>query len=181
MRISGIANTAATPADSDYIGIDGSENGTRKFALFTWLKDTFVKKVDVSTVAQGGTGANNGADACGNLGAARLYDGKVIPEQASSIIELITEDHTLLPSNSGHLLKCLSASDIVITVPTSDGFDIGTEIEFVRYGAGGVTFEAGSGVTICVAGGAFSISYRYNAAILKLMDTNEWYLNGDLT
>ena len=180
MRISGIANTAETPTTGDYIAIDGSANGTRKFALFAWLISHFVGKSDVMDIAHGGTNADNASDAVDNLGAAKLYGGKVLPNQASSAIVLIQEDTTIAPAHSGKCLKCLSASDITLTVPVSTGFDPGTEIEIVRYGAGGVTITPGTGATICVTGDASQIQYRYKAAVLKLMDTNEWLLNGDL-
>lgn len=180
MRISGIANTAATPADDDYIAIDGTTNGTRKFGFFSWLASHYFGKTEIVPVANGGTGASTASDARANLSAAGIDNGKVLPEQASSRIITVTESKTLAPSDSGSCQKCINASDITITLPTSAGFQPGTEIEIARYGAGAVTFAGDTGVSVCCASAGSSIKYRYTVAVVKLMDTNEWLLNGDL-
>lgn len=68
MRIINIPTTASSPTTDDYIGIDGSANGTRKFKLFNWIIDHYFSKTDTIPVANGGTGATTAANARTNLG-----------------------------------------------------------------------------------------------------------------
>lgn len=67
MRILNIPTSTTSPSSDDYIGIDGSANGTRKIKLFTWIYDHYFAKTDTIPVANGGTGATSAAAARANL------------------------------------------------------------------------------------------------------------------
>ena len=67
MRILNIPTSTTSPSSDDYIGIDGSANGTRKIKLFNWIYDHYFAKTDTIPVANGGTGATSASAARTNL------------------------------------------------------------------------------------------------------------------
>lgn len=93
-----------------------------------------------------------------------------------------TADFTLSPSHAhGGLVKVNSGSAVVVTVPPNT-FPTGQRIDILRYGAGSVTINPGSGVTISRASDrANTIRARYEAASLWKEGTNNWVLFGALT
>lgn len=96
---------------------------------------------------------------------------------------LVEASKTLALSDITTVQKCSSASAIVITIPTyaSVALPADTEILFVRYGVGGVTFAGDAGVTLNSSSGKKSINKQYEAVTLKKMGADEWLLIGSLT
>lgn len=90
---------------------------------------------------------------------------------------------TLALSDAGKILISAAAGAHNITVPpnSSVAFDVGTQIDFIQFGAGQPTFVAGSGVTIFSKASYVKISAQYAAATLVKGSTNGWYLLGDLS
>ena len=76
-----------------------------------------------------------------------------------------------------------SGSSNTVTVPSnaSASIDIGSQLVITQYGAGQTTIAAGSGVTLRSAQGYLKLAYQYSAASLVKIDTDEWYVYGDLT
>ena len=97
-------------------------------------------------------------------------------------IVLKTESYTLALTDNYSLNKCLSASDIIITIPLNSNvaFPIGSELIFVRYGTGEVTFTPAVGVTLYSSGSKRTINMQYEFVTLKKMATDEWILLGSL-
>jgi hypothetical protein len=92
-----------------------------------------------------------------------------------------TSAYTVVKSDAGKTISVESASDVVITIPlnSTTPFTVGQKIEFIRYGAGAVSFAGG--VTIYSKNSNKKISSRYSGAVLTKVDTNTWLLLGDLT
>lgn len=109
-------------------------------------------------------------------------NSKVKAEQASSSINTITANATLVLADAGKFIKINSSSDVTVTIPlnSSVAFPAGTEIEFCRYGSGAATFAGASGVTIVSLDSELTISDQYCTAALKKLDTDEWLLTGSL-
>lgn len=78
---------------------------------------------------------------------------------------LRTTDYTLGLTDEATLQKCLSSSSITITIPANSSveFPLNTEIIFVRYGTGAVTFTPSSGVTINSAESRRNITKQYES------------------
>ena len=70
-----------------------------------------------------------------------------------------------------------------VTVPpnSSVAIDTGSQLVITQYGAGQTTIAAGSGVTLRSAQGYLKLAYQYSVASLVKIDTDEWYVYGDLT
>jgi hypothetical protein len=93
-----------------------------------------------------------------------------------------TASYTLVLSDADKLVEINNASANNLTVPpnSSVAFSTGTQILLAQYGAGQTTVVAGSGVTIRSNGGKLKLSAQYSGATLIKIDTNEWYLFGDI-
>jgi hypothetical protein len=95
-----------------------------------------------------------------------------------------TSAYTVVKSDAGKTISVESSSDVVITIPlnSTTPFTVGQKIEFIRYGAGAVSFAGATvGVTIYSKNSNKKISSRYSGAVLTKVDTNTWLLLGDLT
>jgi len=95
-----------------------------------------------------------------------------------------TADYTVVKADAGKTISVESASDVVITIPLNStaAFSVGQKIEFIRYGAGAVSFAGATvGVIINSKNSNKKISSRYSGAVLTKVDTNTWLLLGDLT
>jgi hypothetical protein len=93
-----------------------------------------------------------------------------------------TADYTLTLSDAGSLIKIVSGVTSTLTVPpnSSEAFVTGTQFVVVRGGVGEVGITGGAGVTLNSAQGYFNLNYQYSAATLIKIDTDEWYVFGDL-
>lgn len=107
---------------------------------------------------------------------------KVDPEQASSHLVSVTASKTLALTDAGTLQVVESSSAVTITIPASTNveFPDETEIEIVRYGSGTVTITGDTGVTVNSVDGDTDIADQYGCVCLKMIDTDEWLLAGDL-
>lgn len=93
-----------------------------------------------------------------------------------------TASYTLVLSDADKLVETNVASANNLTVPlnSSVAFATGTQILLAQYGAGQTTVVATSGVTIRSNGGKLKLNAQYSGATLIKIDTNEWYLFGDI-
>lgn len=90
--------------------------------------------------------------------------------------------YTLVGSDSGKLVTMSNASAITLTLPPSV-FAVGEQINIAQTGAGQVTFNQGSGVTIVSTGATASapkISKQYAAATVICIASNTFLVIGAL-
>ena len=92
--------------------------------------------------------------------------------------------YTLALSDNGKLVKLTSASATTVTVPpnSSVDFPVGAIIAIVQYGAGTVSVQGGSGVTVNSTAGSASASFtaQYAGGQLYQIATDEWLLIGSV-
>ena len=93
-----------------------------------------------------------------------------------------TASYTLVIGDADKLVEINNASANNLTVPlnSSVAFSTGTQILLAQYGAGQTTIVATSGVTIRSNGAKLKLNAQYSGATLIKIDTNEWYLFGDI-
>lgn len=91
-----------------------------------------------------------------------------------------TASYQLAASDSA--VEMNAASGTVVTVPPylTVPFPVGTVIDILRYGAGAVTVQAGSGVTLRSRSSLTGVANRYGSVSLRKIALNEWLLTGDL-
>ena len=94
-----------------------------------------------------------------------------------------TASYTLVIGDADKLVEMNvgSANNLTVPLNSSVAFPTGTQISLAQYGAGQTTIVATGGVTIRSAGGALKLAAQYSGATLVKIDTDEWYLFGDIT
>jgi len=94
-----------------------------------------------------------------------------------------TASYTLVLADANKLIELNSGSAVTLGVPTNatDAFPIGTQILVSQQGAGQVTINPISGVTLRSNGGKLKISGQYGLCTLIKRAIDEWYVSGDLT
>lgn len=98
----------------------------------------------------------------------------VANRQTASYSLVLTDADKIVEMNVG------SANDLTVPLNSSIAFSIGTQIILAQYGAGQTTVVATGGVTIRSTGGKLKLSGQYSGATLIKIDTDEWYLFGDI-
>lgn len=108
-------------------------------------------------------------------GSSNSYNIQGINPQTGTTYQLAIGD-------AGKMVTLTNADPITVTVPANGtvGFLSGTRIDLVQGGAGKVTVEGASGVTINSKSGNKSIAATNVEVTLKKESTNTWYLFGDL-
>jgi hypothetical protein len=93
-----------------------------------------------------------------------------------------TASYTLVLSDADKLVEMNvgSANNLTIPLNSSVAFSTGTQILLAQYGAGQTTLVPTSGVTIRSNGAKVKLNAQYSGATLIKIDTNEWYLFGDI-
>jgi len=93
-----------------------------------------------------------------------------------------TASYTLVIGDADKLVEINNASANNLTIPlnSSVAFATGTQILLAQYGAGQTTIVATSGVTVRSNGAKLKLNAQYSGATLVKIDTNEWYLFGDI-
>jgi uncharacterized ubiquitin-like protein YukD len=93
-----------------------------------------------------------------------------------------TASYTLVLADADKLVEMNvgSANNLTIPLNSSVAFPIGTQILLAQYGAGQTTIVPTSGVTVRSNGAKLKLNVQYSGATLIKIDTNEWYLFGDI-
>lgn len=109
-------------------------------------------------------------------------NGKVAAAQTSAEQTAETASFTLALEDAGKLMRVNASSAVTITIPTNAGvaFPPNTEIEFVQFGNGALTFSGANGVSIYSLDGALTTAGKYAVACLKKIYTDVWLLSGAL-
>jgi hypothetical protein len=111
---------------------------------------------------------------------AKIADAAVTsPKLAAPSLTSKTGAFTFALVDANCTIQCNSASPFNALVPTSSvAFANGTVITLMNYGAGQVTIQGDTGVTIRSSNG-FKLRTQYSmASLVKISDT-EWVLSGD--
>lgn len=94
--------------------------------------------------------------------------------------------YTFALSDKDKMVTANNASAQSYTIPpnSSVAFPVGTQINIIQIGAGQVTINIGSGVTIVSTGAtanAPKLRAQYSSATLIKRDTDTWYVLGDIS
>jgi hypothetical protein len=93
-----------------------------------------------------------------------------------------TASYTLVLADADKLVEMNvgTANDLTIPLNSSVAFVTGTQILLAQYGAGQTTIVPTSGVTVRSNGAKLKLNVQYSGATLIKIDTDEWYLFGDI-
>lgn len=93
--------------------------------------------------------------------------------------------YTTVLADNGKLVTQTNASAITTTIPpfSSVAYPVGAQLNFAQYGAGQVTFAAGSGVTIVSTGAtaaAPKLRVQYSICSAICVSQDNWIITGDI-
>lgn len=93
--------------------------------------------------------------------------------------------YTTVLADNGKLITQSNASAITTTIPpfASVAYPVGAQLNFAQYGAGQVTFAAGSGVTIVSTGAtaaAPKLRAQYSVCSAVCVSQDNWIITGDI-
>ena len=91
-----------------------------------------------------------------------------------------TASYTLVAGDNNKLIEMNVGTANNITINNSV-FSAGNQILVSQYGAGQVTFVAGSGVTLRSPSGKLKLTGQYSLATIIAISATEFYISGDLT
>jgi hypothetical protein len=95
----------------------------------------------------------------------------------------VSASYTLvLADGTGTVLHSTAASAVTITLPSDASVAITVEsvIPWRQYGAGTITFAAGSGATLVSRGSLTHSAGQYAEGVVSKVAANTWLLSGDL-
>ena len=136
--------------------------------------DAKIASVQADTTPQlGGDLDVNGNDITGNP----AIDGR------RAIVTEAETAKTLALTDAGDFVVTTSGSATIVYIPAnaSVSFPIGTEIDFIQKGAGELTIEGRTGVTLNgVSAGSTAITAQWGGATIKKIDADEWVIVGKI-
>jgi hypothetical protein len=94
--------------------------------------------------------------------------------------------YTTVLADNGKLVTLANASPITATIPlnSSVAYPVGAQITFARYGAGSVTIQGASGVTIVSTAATAAqptLRVQYSSATAIQTSADNWLVVGDIT
>jgi hypothetical protein len=92
--------------------------------------------------------------------------------------------YTLVLADQGKLVTLDNGAAITVTIPTNAAvaLPVGTVIAFAQLGAGAVSIEGDTGVTVnATSGGSEALSAQYATASATKLATDTWLVSGGLT
>ena len=93
-----------------------------------------------------------------------------------------TDDYTLVAADRNRNVQVTAETDKTITIPTNAAVPLenGSQVLFTRGGTGEVTIAGDAGVTVLSSGDRYKLRYKYSGASAFKLDTDTWYLFGEL-
>jgi hypothetical protein len=86
--------------------------------------------------------------------------------------------YTIKDTDHGRRIRFTSATSVVVTIPNS--LPATFECTWEQYGAGGLSFVAGSGGTLRSRGSVYATAGRYSVGGVSRTDEDEFLLYGDI-
>jgi hypothetical protein len=141
--------------------------------------DTGVYQIRLANVAVAAAATTISA---GNVTDTRTFLGPVAPTSiSSSIITTGVSDksanYSILAGDKNTYIRSTGSA---ITITIDNVLAIGESVNFIQYGAGQVTFAAGSGVTLSSVDAKLKTNKQYSAATVTCVASGLYVLVGDL-
>lgn len=111
------------------------------------------------------------------------WGGRYNTNQGASpaVITDATTARTLVRTDQNAIIQFTSGLAVSVTIPNNSAvpFSIGSSIMGIQMGAGQVSWNAGSGVTLNYSGGLHTTAKQYAVTCAMKVATNSWILTGE--
>lgn len=144
----------------------------------TLIRTSFNAVIDTLTLT-----ANRTYNLPDKSGTFALLDDVGSGGSSNKVVNTITENKTLLLSDSSTIIRCNNTDGLTITIPSANVFPIGYSVDIVQINTGQVTIVGEGGEIIKKIGGtgnAILIGRFAGCSVTKLV-ANEWYATGDIS
>lgn len=165
-------------------GADGAD------AVWGGITGTLGDQTDLQTAlglkandADLGTAAESDAGDFATAAQGATADSALQPGDPVSVNAQTGTTYTLVLADAGKLVTLSNAGAITLTIPTnaSVAFPIGTTIAGAQLGAGAVTIQGATGVTVNgVSAGSEATSAQYDTFAMTLIAADVWLVSGGL-
>ena len=118
----------------------------------------------------------NGSTAWNSLAYASLI-GTINESSVVTTVKDIAANYTVLAADENTTLRSTSATAITITIPNV--FNVGERLDVVQFGAGQITFAAGSGATLNSNGAKLKTQGQYAGATILCVASGQYVLIGN--
>jgi len=186
---SGSSGTAGSSGSSGIqVSVSDSASTVNSVTGMTFSGATIVDNgsgnITVNTIGTSGTSGTSGST--GTSGSSGLSGASGTSGTSGSSLTATNRvfgPYTLVLSDVSKVIEMGGASPKTLTIPSNSTvpFPIVTQILVTQYDTGQVTFSGAAGVTIFSNGGKLKLSGLYSVASLVKVETNVWYLYGDIT
>lgn len=141
--------------------------------------DTGVYQIRLANVAVAAAATTISA---GNVTDTRTFLGPVAPTSISSAIITTgvsdkSANYSILAGDKNTYIRSTGSA---ITITIGNVLAVGESVNFIQYGAGQVTFAAGSGVTLSSVDAKLKTNKQYSAATVTCVASGLYVLVGDL-
>lgn len=133
------------------------------------------------------SGTNTFPTSLATLTGAQTFTNKILtsPQINMGVNAQTGTTYTTVLADNGKLITQSNASAITTTIPpfASVAYPVGAQLNFAQYGAGQVTFAAGSGVTIVSTGAtaaAPKLRAQYSICSAICVSQDNWIITGDI-
>lgn len=114
------------------------------------------------------------------MGVSALLPAAVSQSSLSkTITSTASTTYSTASTDAGTMVQTTSASAVAITITNT--LVAGQFVDFVQYGAGQITFSAGTGVTLVSSGTKLKTSAQYAVASVQCLSSGVYLLFGDLS
>lgn len=140
--------------------------------------DTGIYQIRLANVAVAAAATTISA---GNVTDTRTFLGVGAHTQnASTIITTVTDKSANYSIVAGDKNTYIRSTGSAITITIDNVLAVGESVNFIQYGAGQVTFAAGSGVTLSSVDAKLKTNKQYSAATVTCVASGLYVLVGDL-
>jgi hypothetical protein len=102
-------------------------------------------------------------------------------QNASTIITTVTDKstaYTILSADENTFIR--STSETAVTMTINNVLGIGESVQFIQFGAGQITFAAGSGVALRSVDNKLKSNKQYSVVAITCVASGEYLVTGDV-
>jgi hypothetical protein len=115
-----------------------------------------------------------------NIASFQYWSGADWLDLVAAPVQVVSDKSSNYSIVAGDATKLIRSTGSAITITIDNVLTVGQRIDFAQFGAGQVTFAAGSGVTLNSADGNLKTAKQYAGATVECVASGVYWLVGNL-